>query len=161
MANFEEIGAWKRSCYFPFRPLNKLLFSQHGQTITNRAAFVTREQKLQDFQYVPWAERCEIYTASRVICTESVGANLIRNKCFFINFQSVALQLKDFCKEVCGTPRQSVGSRGFTLGLLQYKQWRKSWNHDNSKFSVLEVVMMTNFFVIGSCHDDILQCCQR
>ena len=54
------------------------------------------------------------------MCTESVGVNLIRDKWFFIGFQSVALQLKDFWMEVCGTPWQYVGFRGFRILLTAF-----------------------------------------
>ena len=81
---------------------------------TTPAPFATGGQKIKDFPYVPWAERCEIYT-SRGICTELVGANLIRNKCFFIDFQSVALQLKDICMAICGTHARAWGSVGLSI----------------------------------------------
>ena len=38
----------------------------------------------------------------------------------FIDFQSVALQLEDFCMEVCGTPRQSVRFRGSNKHIAYY-----------------------------------------
>ena len=91
---FRRNWAWKRSRLFSFGPLNKSLFSQHGRTTTNRVAFTTGGQKLQDFLYVPWAERCGIYSVSGGICTESVGAHLISNTCFFHRFS------------VCGAPAE-------------------------------------------------------